>query len=460
MDKVDLVIRRGTLVSGEGERRGALAVDRGRIVASGRDDAMPQARQIIDASGLHVLPGIIDTHVHIRDPGKTEREDWLTGTRAASAGGITMILEMPISIPPVHTAAILRERAAHVQPRSLVDFGLYAGASGDNLNEIEPLAQAGAIAFKTFRTRPFPGREQEFVGICCPDAGVMHQVMERTAQTGLVHVVHAEDPRIIDTAAAQARQDGLLGGLAHARSRPEEAELASVAECIALAEATGARLQIAHISTPAVAQLVARAKEAGLSVTAETCPHYLTFTEEALEKWGPFAKCDPPLRTQEAVEGLWDAVREGVIDVIGSDHAPFLYEEKARGLDDISTAPSGLPGLEQFLPFMLTAVSRGRLTLPQLARVTSENAARLFGLWPRKGSLTVGADADLVLVDLAAERVHDHHALQTKARRLAFIYDGMRFQGLPVTTLVRGQVVMQDGAVTGDPGWGQWVTPA
>src|SRR5437867_2599869 len=175
---VDLVIRNGTLVTSQSQRRAAIAVHQGQIFAIDRDDAMPPASEVLDASNLHVLPGIIDTHVHLRDPGKIEREDWFTGTQAAAASGVTTILEMPIALPPVHTAAILAERAAHVQPRSVVDFGLYAGASGDNLDEIEPMAAQGAIAFKTFRTRAIKGREQEFVGICCPDAGQMLQVME------------------------------------------------------------------------------------------------------------------------------------------------------------------------------------------------------------------------------------------------------------------------------------------
>lgn len=180
----DMVILGGTLVSADGERRAALAISAGRIAAIDRDDAMPEAGETIDASARHVLPGIIDTHV--RDPGKIEREDWLTGTQAAAAGGITTILEMPLAIPPVHSAAILRERARHVQPRSIVDFALYAGAHGENLDEIAPMADAGAIAFKTFRTTP-PKGEPEFVGTTCPDAGQMLLVLEQTARTGMAN---------------------------------------------------------------------------------------------------------------------------------------------------------------------------------------------------------------------------------------------------------------------------------
>jgi len=456
----DLIIRGGTLVTGQGEERGAVVIAGGQITAVDRDDIMPEARETIDATECHVLPGIIDTHVHLRDPGKVEREDWLTGTQAAAAAGITTILEMPIAIPPVHTAAILRHRAARVQSRSIVDFGLYAGAGDDNLDEIEPMAAAGAIAFKTFRTRAPKGREQEFTGICCPDAGRMLEVMERTAGTGLLHVIHAEEQQILNVTEARARATGRHDGRAHALARPEVVESASVAQCIALARATGARLQIAHMSSAVAVDLVARAKAAGVRVTAETCPHYLMFTEDALAQWGPYAKCNPPLRLQETQDRLWEAVDAGVIDVIGTDHSPYMASEKAPFVDNIWDATAGMPGLEEFVPLMLTAVHRGRLGLADVVRLMSENPARLFGLWPRKGSLAVGADGDVVIVDTRIERVHDHRTLYTKSRDTALIYDGMRLHGFPVVTVVRGRVVMRDGKVTGDPGWGQWVKPA
>lgn len=456
----DLVIRGGTIVSAAGVRRGALAIMGGKIAAAGPDDAMPPGRATIDATGLHVLPGVLDTHVHLREPGVLAREDWLTGTQAAAAGGITTILEMPIAIPPVHTAALLEARAEIVRPKALVDFGLYAGAAADNLGEIEKMAASGAVAFKTFRTDPVPGREDEFVGICCPDAGAMLEVMEATARTGLLHVVHAEEQQILDVTTARVRNSGRRDGRAHAAARPPVAETASVAQCIALAAATGARLQIAHVSAADAVAMIAAARARGVAVTAETCPHYLMLTEDALEQWGPYAKCNPPLRTAEARDRLWEAVQDGSIDVIGTDHSPFLVREKGAAGGDIWAAPPGLPGLEEFLPLMLTAVQEERLTLSQLVRLTCENPARLFGLWPRKGSLREGADADVTIVDTALERVHDHTRLYTKARDSALVYDGMTLRGAPVATIVRGQIVMRDGRVIGEPGWGEWVRPA
>ena len=231
-------------------------------------------------------------------------------------------------------------------------------------------------------------------------------------------------------------------------------------QCIALAAATGGRLQIAHVSAPEAIDLVGDAKRRGLPVTAETCPHYLMMSEDALERWGPYAKCNPPLRQREVQDRLWEAVADGRIDVIGTDHSPFLVREKGPVDGDIWAAPPGLPGLEEFLPLMLTAVHQGRLTLSKLVRLVCANPARLFGLWPRKGTLAVGADGDLTLVDLAAEFVHDHRELYTKTRDTALCYDGMRMHGRPAATIVRGRVVMRSGRVTGDPGWGQWLRPS
>ncbi len=455
----DLVIRSGTIVTADGIHRAAVAVLDGKIAAIDRDDAMPEAREVIMAMGKHILPGLIDTHVHLREPGHIEREDWLTGTQAAAAGGITTVLEMPLAVPPVHSVETLQERAKLVEPKSVVDFGLYSGANIDNLDQIESLAEAGAVAFKTFRTRAPRGRERELVGICSPDAGQTLLVMERIARTGRLHVIHAEDQQILDITVDRVQRSGRRDGRAHAISRPEVVEAASVAQCIELARATGARVQLAHTSSPAALSMIAQAKLEGLQVTAETCPHYLFFTEETLDRWGPYAKCNPPLRSKEAQDALWEAVRTGVVDVIGTDHAPFSVEEKAPFVNDIWGAFAGIPGLEQFLPLLLTAVAEGRLTLLQLVKLTSENAARLFGLWPRKGNVAVDADADLTIVDTTVERTCDHRILYTKARNVALIYDGLWLRGWPVTTIVRGQVVMRDGKVIGEPGWGRWVTP-
>ncbi len=454
----ELAIVGGTLVTPDGVRRGGLAIADGRIVAVGADADLPDARERIAADGLMVLPGVIDTHVHARDPSIDAREDFSSATAAAAVGGITTILEMPISTPSVHDRATFEARAAIVGPKAYVDFGLYGGAAGDNLETIEEQAAAGAVAFKTFRTAAPAGREREFVGLCAPNANDYRRALEQIARTGRVSAVHAEDVTMLTAAAAALRTAGDRGPLSHARWRPEIVELVSVAESIELARQAGARLGLAHCSTPRAVDLATRARDAGVAVTVETCPHYLFLTEADLERHGPFAKINPALRTEEAVAGLWDRLARGEIDVIGSDHSPFLLEEKAPFANDLWGALPGAPGLEALLPLMLTAVADGRFTWQRLVEVTSSNAARIFGLGS-KGRLQVGADADVVIVDAERQWTIDTARWLTRSRATAAIWHGRVVRGAPVATYVRGHLVSSDGRLVGERGFGRLARP-
>lgn len=456
--EAELLISGATLVTPDGLYPRGLAIADGRIVAIGNLDEMPEARERLDASGLTLIPGVIDTHVHARDPSIDAREDFGSATAAAAVGGITTILEMPISTPSVHDRASFEARAAIVGPKAYVDFGLYGGAAGDNLTTIEEQADAGAVAYKTFRTSPPAGREHEFIGLCAPDPVDYGRALERIALTGRISAVHAEDPNLLAAAAAVLQAAGDRGPMSHARWRPEIVELVSARECLDLAAAAGARLELAHCSTPRAVDLATAARQTGLDVTVETCPHYLFLTEADIERHGPFAKINPALRTAEAVAGLWQRLNRGEIDVIGSDHSPFLVEEKAPFRDDMWSALPGAPGLESLLPLMLTAVAEGRLSWSRMVEVTSANAARIFGLGA-KGALQIGADADLVLVDPNRAWTLDVSRWLTRSAGTAAIWDGRPVTGAPVATWVRGRLVARDGVLTGPRGWGRLVRP-
>jgi dihydropyrimidinase/allantoinase len=345
-----------------------------------------------------------------------------------------------------------------VQPKAYVDFGLYGGAAGDNLAEIEGLADAGAVGYKTFRTAAPAGREREFIGLCAPDPADYRRALERVAATGLPAAVHAEDAAKLASNQATLQALGDRGPLSHARWRPADVELSSAAECIELARVTGARLQLAHCSTAAVVRLATRARLAA-PVTVETCPHYLFLTEADLERHGPFAKINPPLRSAEDQAALWECLRAGEIDVIGSDHSPFLMAEKEPFREDMWRALPGAPGLESLLPLMLSAVDDGWLTLEQMVALTSVNAARIFGLRD-KGEVRVGADADLTVVDLARPGRIDTSRWLTRSRGTARIWHGRAVRGGLVATFVRGREVYRDGDLRGAPGWGRLVSPA
>lgn len=454
----DLVVAGGTVVLPDGVRRAGIAIDGGRIVAVGPDEALPEARDRVDATGLHVLPGVIDTHTHARDPSVDAREDFGSATAAAAAGGITTILEMPISTPSVHSVETFERRVEIVQPKAHVDFGLYGGAAGDNLAEIEGLAAAGVVGYKTFRTPVTKGREREFIGLCAPDPADYYAALLEVAKTGLVGAVHAEDAQLLAANQRALQAAGDRGPLSHARWRPEYVELASVAQSIELALGAGARLQLAHCSNPTAVALAAAARARG-PVTVETCPHYLFLTEADIERHGPFAKINPALRSQASVDGMWAAIATGDVDVIGSDHSPFLVEEKAPFADDMWGALPGAPGLESLLPLMLTAAADGRVSLEAMVALTSGNAARIFGLRD-KGAIRVGADADLAIVDLGHEGVIDTSTWLTRSRATAAVWDGRRVRAKVRSTVVRGRTVYRDGQVTGQPGWGRLVRPS
>ena len=454
----DTVVTGGRLVSSRGIASATLALADGRVAAVLDPAARPAAGRSIDATGLHILPGIIDTHVHTRHPGVVTREDFESGTRAAAAGGITTLLEMPIAKLPVNDADSLGRRSELLRSTAVIDFGLYGGAGHQNVDAIAEQAAAGAVAFKTFLQAPPPGREREFDGLWCTDPAALRDVMAATARTGRPHAFHCENAPMIAGLQARLRDMGRLDGLAHAESRPAIVEDTSVATILAMAEEAGGPVHVVHLSSPRAARLVRDARRRGLAVTAETCPHYLCLTTEALALHGPFAKCNPALRSADEVAELWSYVTDGTIDVIGSDHSPFLDEEKRTGLDDVFLAPPGFPGLEVLLPLMLTAVSEGRLTLPHLVRLMTERAADLFCL-PGKGRLAEGYDADVTLVDLDATWTFDPAACLSKSRDTMKVYEGRAMRGRVVSTLVRGEPVYREGDIVGSPGYGRLVRP-
>lgn len=426
-----------------------MAVRNGTVVAIAADESLPPAAETIDGGGHHLLPGVIDGHVHFRDPGLTQKEDFLTGSRAAARGGVTTVLDMPNTQPPVETGELLEAKAAHLGSRSLIDYGLICVITDRNLDRIEELARAGAIAYKIF-LGPTTG------DLPCPDDGGIVEAMRTIAGTGRPLGVHAENPDIVAAATARLKAQGRTDPAAHALARPAIAEAESVQRMILFAQATGARLHIFHMSAKEAVELVRRGKSDGIKVTAETCPHYLTLTAEDMPRLGPVSKINPPLRGAPDVEALWDGLGDGTVDFVVTDHAPHTLEEKTRPV--IWDNASGASSVQFLLPLMLEQVARGRLTLGDLARLLAEAPARMYGLYPRKGVIAVGSDADLTLVDLA--RRAPIRAAEMENRVKLTPYDGVECRGWPVLTLVRGRAVMRDGKVVGAPGHGRFLRPA
>lgn len=457
-ERFHLIIHGATLVTDREVRPATVAVRDGRIAAVLEADVKPAAAETIDATGLHLFPGLVDPHVHTRHPGVAEREDFESGTAAAAAGGITTIVEMPISKVPTSSAANVEARVAAMRPGAVVDFALWGGAGDENGDRIAEQAAAGVVGFKTFLQPPPPARLDEFHGLWSLEPSTLRDVMGAVAATGLPHAFHCEHAPLYLALQERLVAAGRTDGPAHADSRPPIVEELSVAMVLALAADAHARVHVVHLSSPRSARLVADARARGVRVTAETCPPYLFLTRDALARHAGFAKCNPPLREAADVEALWAAVRDGAIDFIGTDHSPFLDEEKARGFQDIFAAPPGLCALEIMAPLMLTAARDGRLPLTSVARLLSTGAATVLGL-SRKGRVAVDADANLTLVNLAAEWTFDHRGCRTRSRGNMQVFDGMRLGARVVSTFVGGVRVFHDGDITVRPGRGRFVRP-
>lgn len=426
----------------------SVGVQAGRIAAIAAPECMPEGARTLDLTGEYLIPGTIDTHMHVRDPGHTERGTFYTETMAAAAGGVTTILEQPISVPPQHNVEILERRIARAEAQCVVDFAFYGAAGGEYLEDIAQLAADGRIvAYKTFLHAPPEGREQEFQGLTMADDAQLYAGMRELAKTGLFCAFHAENNDMIAANIRRLRAEGRVSPEYHCVSRPTVAEVTSVERILNFVRETGARVEIAHVSCPEVMELLRQAKKDGLPVYVETCPHYLFLTEEDMVKFGPYAKCNPPVRSRAQAEKLWDYINDGTVDYMGSDHSPFLVEEKTRGLKDIFAAAAGFPGADLRLPLMLDAVAEGRTTLEKVVELLSVNPARCFGLYPTKGTIQVGADADFTLFRMDRHTVVDKARNYSHARDIAIPYDGRELKCAVTGTIVRGRVVMRDGVV-------------
>jgi dihydroorotase len=428
----ELVVENARVLFGEDIVSCSIGIDEGRIA---RIAKILKGEEAYDARNLLVLPGIIDSHVHFRDMGQEEKEDWLSGSRAAIYGGVTSVVDMPNTDPPTFDEESFKVKLTVAQNRSMVDFAINGGVS-DNLKQLPVLWRRGALAFgEIFMAKSTGGHSVD-------EAALKPALME-IKRMGATASIHAEDEALN----AQKARDLIKDHSAdvYSQMRPPESELNAVREAVRLERETGAAMHITHIST-------AKAVEAlkGEPITCDVTPHHLLLSMRHWDKLKSHAKMNPPLRSRKDVEALWEAVRNGSIDVLASDHAPHTKEEKAA---DVKAAPSGVPGVETMVPLMLKEVSDGHLSLQRFIDMTTANPARIFGI-SGKGRIEEGYDADLVFVDMSARRIIRYYDLHSKAGWTP--YEGM--EGIfPEAVIQRGSLLLDGKELYGRRGAGKFI---
>jgi allantoinase len=446
--KADLVVKNGYVVTPQETFKGGVAIAGEKFVSIGTDDSLPDGNEVIDARGKHILPGLIDAHVHFREPGLTYKEDFGTGSTAAVCGGITTVIDMPNVIPPTADAEQVRVKQRLAEEKSLVDFGVLAVVVQTNTAEILSMAEAGAIGFKIFFG--------ETIGnLPFPDDGMCLEAFANITKTQLPLGIHAENRQIMHYWTNKLKSEGKNDPVYWESSRPYLCEAESVAHALFFAEHFGTKLHVLHMSSKQAAQLVKQAKERGLRVTAETGPHYLLREPKDMVEVGPLLKMNPPVRTRDHGDALWEGLLNGHVDMIATDHSPHTLEEKGSDITGKLLKPaiwdciSGFAGVETGVPLMLTEVNKGRMSLNHYVKLASENPARVWQIYPRKGAIRLGSDGDVTIVDMEKEAVIDANKLHSKNKPTP--WHGWKVKGVPICTIVRGHVQMRDGEPVGKP---------
>jgi allantoinase len=433
IDMVDVAVRGGTLVTPAGRRLADLAIEAGRIVEVAHN--VPSAREEIDGAGLFVLPGVIDVHLHFNEPGRADWEGGATGSRAFAAGGGTLFFDMPLnSTPCTVTARAFDQKLAALEASSVTDFALWGGLVPGNVREMAELAARGVVGFKAFMS---DSGLSEFPRA---DDLTLVEGLREAARLGLPVAVHAENEELTRELGKRAT-DG--GARAFLESRPIVAELEAIHRALLFAGEAGARLHIVHVSCGRGVAMAAEARARGVDVSIETCPHYLFFTDEDVERLGTAAKCAPPLRTVNDQESLWAELLSGRVDMVASDHSPTDPRRKGS---DFRTAWGGISGVQSTLAVLLERGHHQRgLSLERIAGLVATVPSRRFRI-PGKGSLSVGNDADLLLLDADAEFTLE--AGQLHQRHKTTPYLGRSFRGRVRRTIRRGETIFSEGQIT------------
>lgn len=447
-------LRNGRVITPEGERDADVYLSAGKIVGVGTVPGLDRDARSIDVSGKYVVPGFIDGHVHLREMGNSDREDFYTGTQAAAVGGITTVMDMPNSKPNVITPDDFKSRRDRVVERAYVNIGLYVWACAKNVDRLHEFEELGPIGFKIF-TAETGAYDAEFAQYVTTDPAVMYRIFEQTGRMRAVTAVHSECQSLVSHFEQHARHEMAPDMRAYLSSRRQSVEDVAVFSEVAMARETKAKLHICHVVGKGTVDFLRWAKrEYYPDVTCEAAPHNLLMNDDDTIEKGSVAKFSPPVQSEEHRRALWAGLLDGTVDIVGSDHAPQDYEKKHN--PNIWQASPGAPALDYWVPLMLDRVARGEITMQRFVEAASSRPAQVFGLYPEKGAIRVGADADVVVLDMERTAVVEPARFRSKAKYTPF--EGWPMRGIPAMTFVAGNLVAQDGEIVGKPGSGTIVS--
>lgn len=453
---MELLFKNATIVNALDSYIADLYVKDGKVEAIGASLEAGYQGEIIDCTGKCILPGFVDMHFHCRVPGNTDREDFDTATMAAARGGITTLAEMPIAKPSPCNKERFNGRVNYAKERAVIDFGFYG--AGANLTEesANELAECGALGYKIFLHSKPKGREDEFENLCVINTGDLYKSLLNNGKTGLITAVHCEDDGLL-RAVRELYTKNKNSYHSQEECRIAEAEALAVLSTGMVAKAAKGKVHICHVTSADAVAAIGFLMEQGVDISAETCPPYMLMDEDALRNFGALAKINPAVKGKKHKDSLIKALRENIINAVASDHAPFLPKEKENGELEFLDLPAGMPSAEVFGSAMINEAINGSWTLSELVKWMCKTPAELLGIYPRKGSLNIGSDADFMILDTNETTHVDVAKLFTKSRESLYPYAFRRFKGKIISTYVRGTKVYEEDAIWVKPGYGKFI---